>query len=53
MDRGETLGILMLFRRLLRDYESGPKSSESRVRWAVIDVTARRLTSQTTPTWCG
>lgn len=49
----QTLGILMLFRRLVRDYESRPKSSESRVRWAMIDVIARRLTGQTTPTWRG
>jgi hypothetical protein len=26
----QTLGILMLFRRLVRDYESRSKSSESR-----------------------
>ncbi len=49
----QTLGILMLFRRLVRDYESRPKPSESRVRWAMIDVIARRLTGQTTPTWRG
>jgi hypothetical protein len=49
----QTLGILILFRRLVRDYESRPKSSESRVRWAMIDVIARRLTGQTTPTWRG
>ncbi|WTF99971.1 hypothetical protein OHA04_12565 [Streptomyces sp. NBC_01590] len=49
----QTLGILMLFRRLVRDYEGRPASSESRVRWAMIDVIARRLTGQTTPTWRG
>lgn len=49
----QTRGILMLFRRLVRDYESRPKSSESRVRWAMIDVIARRLTGQTTSTWRG
>lgn len=49
----QTLGILMLVRRLVRDCESKPKSSESRVRWAVIDVIARRLTGQTTPSWRG
>ncbi|MFC9454322.1 IS5 family transposase [Streptomyces sp. NPDC056983] len=49
----QTLGTLMLFRRLVRDYESRSASSESRVRWAVIDVIARRLTGQTTPTWRG
>jgi hypothetical protein len=40
----QTLGILMLFWRLVRDDESRPKSSESRVCWAVIDVVARWLT---------
>ncbi|MEU0632635.1 hypothetical protein [Streptomyces sp. NPDC005989] len=49
----QTLGILMMFRRLVRDYESRPKSSESRVRWAMIDVIARRLTGQTALTWRG
>ncbi|MEV6949350.1 transposase [Streptomyces sp. NPDC051172] len=49
----QTLGILMLFRRLMRDCESKPKSSEYRVRRAVIDVIARRLTGQTTPSWRG
>ncbi|MFD7180063.1 IS5 family transposase [Streptomyces sp. NPDC056637] len=49
----QTLGTLMLFRRLVRDYESRSASSGSRVRWAVIDVIARRLTGQTTPTWRG
>ncbi|MFI9617268.1 IS5 family transposase [Streptomyces sp. NPDC052023] len=46
-----TYGILMLHRRLVRDYESRPTSSESRVYWAMTDVIARRLTDQTTPTW--
>ncbi|WP_181794326.1 hypothetical protein [Streptomyces sp. WELS2] len=41
------LGILMLFRRLVRDYEGRPKTSESRVRWAAIDVIARRLSGRT------
>lgn len=46
-----TYGILILHRRLVRDYESRPTSSESRVYWAMTDVIARRLTDQTTPTW--
>lgn len=49
----QTLSILMLFRRLVQDYESRPKASESRVHWAMIDVMARRLTCQTTPIWRG
>ena len=31
----QTLGTLMLHRRLARDYESNPKTSESRVYWAI------------------
>lgn len=42
--RGEqTNGILMLHRRLVRDYEHRPASAESRVYWAISDVMARRL----------
>lgn len=46
-----TYGILMLHRRLARDYEGRPASSESRVYWAMTDVIARRLTGTSTPTW--
>jgi hypothetical protein len=41
-------GILMLHRRLVRDYERLPRSSESRVYWAMTAVILRRLT---VPAW--
>ena len=46
----QTYGILMFRRRLIRDYEHRPASSESRVYWAMTDVMCRRLTSAT-PSW--
>ncbi len=46
----QTYGILMVHRRLIRDYEHHPASSESRVYWAMTDVMSRRLTSAT-PSW--
>jgi hypothetical protein len=48
-----TNGILMLHRRLVRDYEHRPASSESRVHWAISDVMTRRLTGTSTPSWRG
>lgn len=42
-------GILMLHRRLVRDYEHLPRSSQSRVDWAMTAVILRRLTGATTP----
>jgi len=39
---GQTNGILVLPRRLVRDYEHRPASSESRVYWAMRDVIERR-----------
>ncbi|MFE3644811.1 IS5 family transposase [Streptomyces sp. NPDC059169] len=47
----QTYGILILHRRLVRDYEHRPASSASRVYWAMTHVMARRLTSVNTPTW--
>ncbi|GAA2986612.1 hypothetical protein GCM10020227_64230 [Streptomyces flavovirens] len=44
-------GILMLHRRLVRDYEHLPRGSESRVYWAMTAVILRRLTAATTPAW--
>ncbi|MER5934962.1 hypothetical protein [Streptomyces sp. NPDC002054] len=44
-------GILMLHRRLVRDYEHLPRSSQSRVDWAMTAVILRRLTGATTPVW--
>jgi transposase len=49
----QTNGILMLHRRLVRDYEHRPASAESRVYWAISDVMARRLTGGATPAWRG
>ncbi|GAA3477723.1 hypothetical protein GCM10018966_022530 [Streptomyces yanii] len=46
-------GIIMLHRRLVRDYEHRPASAESRVYWAISDRMSRMLTSTSTPTWRG
>ena len=45
----QTYGILSLHRRLVRDYEHRPASSESRVYWAMTDVMTRRLTGTSAP----
>ncbi|WP_116429119.1 IS5 family transposase [Streptomyces spongiicola] len=47
----QTNGILMFYRRLVRDYEHRPASSRSRVFWAMTSVMARRLTDATLPSW--
>ncbi|MEO3784930.1 IS5 family transposase [Actinocorallia sp. B10E7] len=38
-----TLGWLMLHRRLARDYERDPATSEALIRWAAIDQMSRRI----------
>ena len=43
----QTNGILMFYRRLVRDYEHRPVSSRSRVFWAMTSVMSRRLTGAT------
>lgn len=48
-----TLGWLMLHRRLVRDYETLPASSESMIHIAMIDNISRRITDEATPTWRG
>ncbi|MCP2353614.1 transposase [Nonomuraea thailandensis] len=48
-----TLGWLMLHRRLVRDYEARPDRSEAMIHIAMIDLMARRLTGENTPTWRG
>ncbi|GIH48627.1 DDE transposase [Microbispora rosea subsp. rosea] len=48
-----TLGWLMLHRRLARDYEALPARSEAMIHLAMIDLMARRLTGESTPTWRG
>ncbi|MFI6456853.1 IS5 family transposase [Streptosporangium amethystogenes] len=38
------LAWLMAYRRLVRDYERQPPTSEAMIRWAVINMLARRIT---------
>lgn len=45
-----TLGWLMLHRRLVRDYEALPTSSEAMIHIAMIDNVSRRVTGESTPT---
>jgi transposase len=45
-----TLGWLMLHRRLVRDYEALPASSEAMIHIAMIDNVSKRITGETTPT---
>lgn len=47
----QTNGILMFYRRLVRDYEHRPASSRSRVLWAMTSVMSRRLTGNTIASW--
>ncbi|MEU9748728.1 IS5 family transposase [Streptomyces niveus] len=47
----QTNGILMFYRRLVRDYEHRLASSRSRVFWAMTSVMTRRLTGATIPSW--
>lgn len=47
----QTNGVLMLHRRLVRDYEHRPASAESRVYWAISDRMSRILTGSSAPTW--
>ncbi|MEU1450150.1 IS5 family transposase [Streptomyces sp. NPDC059340] len=49
----QTNGILMLHRRLVRDYEHRTASAESRVYWAISDRMSRMLTDTSTPAWRG
>ncbi|MEN3615915.1 IS5 family transposase, partial [Plantactinospora sp. ZYX-F-223] len=46
-----TLGWLMHHRRLVHDYETRPDNSASMITLAMIDNLAKRLTTETTPTW--
>jgi transposase len=48
-----SLGWLMLRRRLARDYETLPTSSEAMIYIASIDNLTKRITDETTPTWRG
>ncbi len=46
----QTLGTLMLHRRLVRDYETRPSSSAAWIHWSMTDLMLRRLTRTTTAT---
>jgi transposase len=48
-----SLGWIMLRRRLSRDYETLPASSEAMIHIASIDNLTKRITDETTPTWRG
>ncbi|WP_425465067.1 transposase [Nonomuraea longispora] len=48
-----SLGWLMLRRRLTRDYETLPTSSEAMIYIASIDNLTKRITDEATPTWRG
>ena len=43
----------MVHRRLARDYEVLPASSEAHIRIAMIDNLLKRVTDETTQTWRG
>ncbi|GGY13281.1 hypothetical protein GCM10010326_00650 [Streptomyces xanthochromogenes] len=47
----QTLGTLMLHRRLARDYETRTASSVAWIHWSMTDVMLRRLTRTVTATW--
>ncbi|MFH9354838.1 IS5 family transposase [Kitasatospora sp. NPDC017646] len=48
-----SLGWIMQRRRLARDYETLPASSEAVIHIASIDNLTKRITDETTPTWRG
>ena len=46
-----TLGWLMRYRRLVRDYETNSRRSRTMIHWVMIDLMSRRVTGTSTPTW--
>jgi transposase len=48
-----SLGWLMLYRRLTRDYETLLASSQAMIHIASINNLTKRITDETTPTWRG
>ncbi|MEZ0069296.1 transposase [Streptacidiphilus sp. MAP12-20] len=48
-----SLGWIMLRRRLARDYETLPASSEAMIHIASIDNLAKHITDETAPAWRG
>lgn len=49
----QTYGTLILQRRLTRDYEGNPRTTESRLYWAASTIMLRRLTGTAAPSWRG
>jgi transposase len=48
-----SIGWITMLRRLARDYETLPTSSEAVIHIASIDNLAKRTTDEPTPTWRG
>lgn len=48
-----SLGWITMHRRLARDYETLPASSEAVIHIASIDYLAKLISDETTPTWRG
>jgi len=48
-----TFGWIMMCRRLARDYETLPASSEAMINIASIGNLTKRITDESTPTWRG
>lgn len=49
----QTYGTLILQRRLTRDYEGDPRTTESRINWASSTIMMRKLTGGSVPSWRG
>ena len=49
----QTYGTLILQRRLARDYEGNPRTTESRLYWAASTIMLRKLTGSAAPSWRG
>ncbi len=49
----QTYGTLILQRRLTRDYENNPRTTESRLYWAASTIMMRKLTGSAAPSWRG
>ncbi|MGH3626815.1 MAG: IS5 family transposase [Sciscionella sp.] len=49
----QTYGTLILQRRLTRDYEGNPRTTESRMYWAASSIMLGKLTGTAAPSWRG